>query len=77
MNEGELYETLSALVVSGEELASERMAMSASIDEVEAKLSEIRDARAMLRRGGLRALRAMMQRGRASRSLRTFLEKVL
>lgn len=60
-----------------EELSQERMTLWAALDEVDAKLAEIKDARAALSRQGLRGLRGMIQRGRASKSLRTFLEKIL
>jgi len=68
---------LRACEAACDELYEERMEVWASLDEAEERHAEVRAARQALERRGLLGLRLMLERRRVSRSLRTFLQKVM
>ena len=67
----------SVLLNRSRELSQTRMRVWAALDEAERRLDEIKTARRTLKSRGLAGLNALVQRREVSRSLRTFLEKIL
>ena len=67
----------SVLLNRSRELSQTRMRVWAALDEAERRLDEIKTARRALKSRGLAGLNTLVKRREISRSLRTFLEKIL
>ena len=65
------------LLLRCRELAERRLRVWAALDEAERRLDELKRARRTLRARGLSGLYALVERRDVSRSLRTFLEKII